>query len=180
MNAHDIEIILYMIALLSLSAVMLPRFFFYMELRRLNSATERYLGTTAYLPRPLASRQHMLTASRSVQKALSQRMSDFRWMIKVHEHRDNIEQAVRIEGFVPVDKLSEFNESHSKRAGSRHLDLKIIVDIYQRENGSQIVWKYWPTDSGEFQRRRQIFDPAINFVLSHTNHALLTELRRKA
>jgi hypothetical protein len=178
MNPHDIEITLYMIALFALSCVMLPRLIFFLELRRLNDLTVRYLGTTSYLPKPILSHQHMIDASHSVQKALSQRSRDFRWMIKVHEHRDNIEQAVRIEGFVPVDKLAELNESQTNRSG-QSLDIKITVDIYQRACGSEIVWKYMPNNASEFQRRRQVFDPAVSFLLTHTNFALMTELAHK-
>jgi hypothetical protein len=177
MNVHEIEIVLYMIAAFALSCVMVPRLLFFMELRRMNDATIRYLGSTAFMPKPVASKQHMLDASRSVQKALSKRVGDFRWMIKVHEHRDSIEKAVRIEGFVPVDKLTELNEQHKK--GAHQLDLKITVDIYQVEGGSTIVWKYMPNNSGEFQRRQQVFDPAVSFLLSHTNFSLMTELSHR-
>jgi hypothetical protein len=148
MNAHEIEVILYMIAALALSCVMVPRMLFFMELRRLNDLTIRYLGTTAYLPKPLLSKQHMHTASRSVQKALSKRVRDFRWNIKVHESRDSIEKAVRIEGFVPVDKLPELNYAHASRTGAKSLDIKITVDIYQLQSGCQIIWKYMPNNPG--------------------------------
>ena len=180
MNPHEIEVMLDTFALLSLSCVMAPRLLFYMELRRLNDATVKYLGTTSYLPKPLASKQHMLDAARSVQKALAKRHGDFRWAIKVHESRDNIEQAVRIEGFVPVDKLDELNESYAKKPGAKTLDIKITVDIYQSTNGSRVVWKYMPNDASEFQRRQQVFDPAVNFLQSHTNFALMTELAHSA
>jgi hypothetical protein len=180
MNAHEIELILYMIAMLALSCVLVPRLLFFMELRRLNHATVRYLGTTAYLPKPIMSKQHMHIASRSVQKALSKRVRDFRWMIKVHDSHDSIEQAVRIEGFVPIDKLAELNKSHSNKLGAQTLDIKITVDIYKRQDGSQIVWKYMPNNASEFQRRQQVFDPAVSFLLSHTNFALMTELAHKS
>lgn len=179
MNAHEIEVLLNTIALVALSIMMVPRLLFYMELRRLNDATTRYLGTTACLPRPVVSKQHMLSASRSVQKALAKRVRDFRWNIKVLEQRDNIQPTVRIEGFMPVDKLAELNESQA-RTTDKQLDIKITVDIYQHKNGSEIVWKYMPNDPSEFQRRQQIFDPAINFVLSNTNFQLLKELGQRA
>ncbi len=180
MNPHEIEVMLDTFALLSLSCVMAPRLLFYMELRRLNDATVKYLGTTAYLPKPMVSKQHMAEAARSVQKALAKRHGDFRWLIKVHESRDSIEKAVRVEGFVPVSKLDELNESYSNKPGAQALDIKITVDIYQSSTGSRIVWKYMPNNASEFQRRQQIFDPAVNFLLSHTNFALMTELAHSA
>jgi hypothetical protein len=180
MNPGEIEVILDSIALLSLSCVMVPRLLFFMDLWRLNHATVRHLGTTAYLPKPIASRQQMHDASCAVQRALSRRQRNFRWLIKVHQSRDSIEQAVRIEGVVPVGNLTELNESYFGKAGNQALDIKITVDIYKDQNGSRIVWKYMPNDPSEFQRRRQVFDPAVSFLLSHTNFALLTELVHKA
>jgi hypothetical protein len=184
MTPQEIELILNSVALSSLCLVLTPRLLFYMELRRLNDATKAYLGSTANLPKPVLSRMPMHEASRSVQKALAKRKSDFRWNIKVHDSRDNIEQAVRIEGFVPVEKLGEFNETAVRSQTARgfkaeQLDMKITVDIYKHEHGSQIVWKYHPTNAGEFQRRQQIFDPALNFLMSNTNFNLLKELAWK-
>jgi len=178
MNPHEIELVLNTIALLSLSLFVVPRLLFYMELRRLNDATVRYLGTTSCLPRPIVSRQHMLIAANSVQKALAKRQRDFRWNIKVDNGLNNLQPTMRIVGLMPIDKLEEFNESQSKTATS--LDIKITVDIYHHATGSEIVWKYMPNNASEFQRRQQVFDPAVNYLLSNTNFQLLKELGHKA
>jgi hypothetical protein len=180
MTPHEIEIILDALAVSSLSLLVMPRLLFYIELRRLDAATKAYLGSTANLPKPILCRMQMHDAVRSVQKALAVRKRDFRWNIKIHKQHDAIEQAVRIEGFVPMEKLAEFNEeAHRSRPGSQKLDMKITVDIYQHENGSQIVWKYQPDNSAEFQRRQQIFDPALSFLMHNTNFNLLKELAFK-
>ncbi len=179
MATNEIEVLLYAVALMALAPVILPRLNFYLQLRQLNIATVRQLGNTACFPKPIKSRQSFHIACKSVQKGLAKNKGNFRWMIKLQNNRDGIEQAVRIEGFLPAGRQADFNNSLTSARCQTSYDLKITVDVYKNSDGSEIVWKYLPSDSSEFQRRQQVFDYASNFILMRTNFDLLKALQQR-
>lgn len=180
MANNEIELLLYAVAFIAMAPALLPRLLLYIQLKRLNHATVQQLGNTACFPRPIQSHQSMQNACRSVQRGLAKKKGDFNWLIKQHDNRDGIEQAVRIEGLLPAAKQKDLNCAFTGAGLRTSYDLKIIVDVYKGAEGCEVVWKYFPSDSAEFYRRQQIFDYASNFILMRTNFDLLKALQKSA
>ena len=201
MNPNIFEMIFNSIALTSVVALIAPRIVFHLELRRLNKDTVGSLGATAYKPKHMVSSQSVAAAAESVKKALTKRTRDFGWIVREHNTKvgssnhggrgnggavvamgtrvSAAHSVVQIEGFVPAAKIAELTSS----ADQNHLDfsvpavdIKIRVDIYERNDGSEIVWKYLPNNQADAEARNTVLDPRFNSLLSHTNSQLLSQL----
>jgi hypothetical protein len=204
MNPNIFEMIVNSIALTSAVALIAPRIVFHLELRRLNKDTVGSLGATAYKPKHMVSSQSVTAAAESVKKALTKRTRNFGWIVREHNtkvgssnhgnrgnggavvatgtHITQAHSVVQIEGFVPAAKIAELTSSADQNHAD-HLDfsvpavdIKIRVDIYERNDGSEIVWKYLPNNQADAEARNTVLDPRFNSLLSHTNSQLLSQL----
>jgi hypothetical protein len=178
MNPHAFEVVLNTVALTSMVSIVGPKILFHISLRRLNKSTVGHLGATAYKPKHMVTRQPLDLAVQSVKKALARKKRSFGWIIRERQGRHNRNQAVHIEGFLPAVKIAELSQSADKAAGPA-VDIKIRVDIYERPEGSEIVWKYVPHNPTESQKQHELLDPRFNSLLSQTNSELLSELNPK-
>jgi hypothetical protein len=178
MNPHAFELVLNTVALTSLASVLGPKLLFHISLRRLNKSTVGNLGATAYKPKHMVSRQPLELAVKSVRKALAKKKSHFGWIVREHAARSAKSQAVHIEGYVPAAKIAELSQSAEKTSGAA-ADIKIRVDIYERPEGTEIVWKYLPNNPADSHKRLEVLDPRFNSLLWHTNSELLSALNPK-
>jgi hypothetical protein len=155
-----------------------PKILFQISLRRLNKSTVGHLGATAYKPKHMVSRQPLALAVKSVKKALAKKKRAFGWIVREHQARNAKRKAVHIEGYVPAAHLAELSQSADKTYGPA-VDIKIRVDIYERAEGTEIVWKYLPNNATDWQKRHEVLDPRFNSLLWHTNSELLSALNPK-
>jgi hypothetical protein len=176
MNPHAFELVLNTVALASMVVVVGPKVLFHISLRRLNKSTVGHLGATAYKPKHMVSRQPIALAVESVKKALVKKKRDFGWIVREHKGRDSSRQAVQIEGYVPAAQLAELSQNADKIYGPA-VDIKIRVDIYERAEGTEIVWKYLPNHSATDRQKGQgVLHPRFNSLLWQTNSELLSAL----
>jgi len=175
MNLQPIELILNSLALTSVVALLSPKILFHISLRRLNKSTVGHLGATAYKPKHMVSRQPLALAAQSVRKALTRKKYDLGWIVREHHGKNSHSPALHIEGYVPAAKIAELSQSQEKN-NEAALDIKIRVDLYERAEGTEIVWKYLPNNPSDSQERKELLDPRFNHLLSHTNSQLLTLL----
>jgi hypothetical protein len=178
MISHAFELVLNTVALTSMVALVGPKSVFQVSLRRLNKSTVGHLGAAAYKPKHMVSRQPLALAVKSVKKALARKTRDFGWIVREHQARSAKSQAVHIEGFVPAAKIAELSQSTDNAYGPA-VDIKIRVDIYERPEGTEIVWKYLPNNASDTQKRQELLDPRFNSLLWHTNSELLSALNPK-
>ncbi|MBS1991057.1 MAG: hypothetical protein JSS83_11095 [Cyanobacteria bacterium SZAS LIN-3] len=183
MNPHAFELLLNSVALTSLVAVLAPKLVFHLSLRRLNKSTIGHLGATAYKPKSMVCRKTLDAAAASVKKALAKKTRDFSWIIREHKAESAASQTVQIEAFLPAAKIAELRQADKIERGNgvtevtdAALDIKIRVDIYERPEGTEIVWKYLPNSAADVAKRQSLLDPRHNSLLWQTNSELLSEL----
>lgn len=155
-----------------------PKILFQISLRRLNKSTVGHLGATAYKPKTMVSRMPFDRAVVSVKRALVKKKRAFGWIIREHQTRNAKQQAIQIEGYVPAAQIAELSQTADRKFGPA-VDIKIRVDIYERGEGTEIVWKYLPNNATESQKRHELLDPRFNALLWETNSELLSQLNPK-
>jgi hypothetical protein len=178
MNPHAFELVLNTVALSSMVVLVGPKILFHISLRRINKSTVGHLGATAYKPKTMVSPQSFDRAVKSVKKALAKKKRAFGWIVREHQARRAKTQAIQIEGYLPAARIAELNQSTDTKFGPA-VDIKIRVDIYERAEGTEIVWKYLPNNATEAHKRQELLDPRFNSLLWETNSELLSELNPK-
>jgi len=186
MNPNPLELLLNSVALTSVIAFVAPKVFFHLSLRRLNKSTVGAYGAAAYKPKTMVCRKPIEESLECVKRALGKRQSDSGWIVRQPQaakprRKADRSQTIQIEAFLPAAKVAELrladkNERGAAEANDTAVDIKIRVDIYERPEGSEIVWKYLPNSAADCEQRRELLDPRHNTLLWQTNSQLLTEL----
>ena len=179
MNLNPLEFIVQSLGITGLIALAAPRLIARVAMHRLNAQTAS-TGATAYKPKHMVSKQSVNAAAASVKKALSKRTREFSWIVREHPVKESKNAVVKIEAFVPAAKIAELAHSYDAMdftpAQVPATDIKIRVEIYQRQDGSEIVWKYLPNNQADSEARKVVLDPRFNQLLSHTNNQLVSQL----
>jgi hypothetical protein len=184
MNLNPVEFILQSLGITGLVALAAPRLIARLAMHRLNAQTAN-IGATAYKPKHMVSKQSVSAAAASVKKALTKRTREFSWIVREHPVKASKNSVVKIEAFVPAAKIAELTQHNAQNDDLRvdftpaqmpATDIKIRVEIYQRQDGSEIVWKYLPNNQADSEARKVVLDPRFNQLLSHTNNQLVSQL----